>query len=161
MSQWGRNRKRQRVVWARRDRGNKRHHGAHAGGQRASATLVTCMVHKGNDVANELANLGRIMPVPGTNYHSPLCGEERVHMVRAGRVCEGDITDEIKAAIGQRLRTMMREGKAHMRQLSEMLEASDAVMRHTIMKGRTVSTRFKVRAMSDSMPTVKHEWDKV
>ena len=54
--------------------------------------------HKGNDVADELANLGRIMPEPCTDYHSPLCGEERVHMVRAGRVCEGDITDEIKEA---------------------------------------------------------------
>ena len=29
------------------------------------------------------------------------------------------------------------------------------------MKGRTVSTRYKVRAMSDSMPTMKHEWDQV
>ena len=36
--------------------------------------------HKGNDVADELANLGRAMPVPCTDYHSPLCGEERVHV---------------------------------------------------------------------------------
>ena len=42
-----------------------------------------------------------------------------------------------------------------------MLEASDEVMRHKVMKGRAVSTRFKVRAMSDSMPTMKHEGDKV
>ena len=87
--------------------------------------------HKGNDVADELANLGRSIPVPCTDYHSPLCGEERVHIVRAGRVCEGDVTDEIKAANGQRLRTTMPEGEAHVRQLSDMLEASDEVMRHT------------------------------
>ena len=37
--------------------------------------------HKGNDVADELANLGRIMPEPCTAYHSPLRGEERVHNV--------------------------------------------------------------------------------
>ena len=111
-------------------------------------------------MADELANLGRIMPAPGTDYHSSLCGDERVHngMVRAGRVCEGDITEETNATNGQRLRTTMREGKAHMRQLADMLEASDAVMRHDVMKGKTVMTRFKARAMPDSMPTVKHEW---
>ena len=98
--------------------------------------------HKGNDVADELANLGREMPEPYTNYHSPLCGEERVHMMRAGRVCEGDIAEEIKRANKELVRTTMREGKAHMRQLSEMLEASDEVMRHKVMKGRAVSTRF-------------------
>ena len=56
---------------------------------------------------------------------------------------------------------MMQEGKAHMQQLSKMLAASDEVMRHMIMKERTVSTWYKVRAMSDSMLTVKPEWDKV
>ena len=77
--------------------------------------------HKGNDVADELANQGRAMPTPCTSYHSSLCGEERVHngMVREGRVCEGDITKETKAANRQRLRTTMREGKAHMRQLAD------------------------------------------
>ena len=118
--------------------------------------------HKGNDVADELANLGRAIPAPGTSYHTLLCGEERVHngMVREGRVCKGDITEEIKAANRQRLQTTMREGKAHLRQLAEMLESSDTVMRHKVMKGQAVSTRFNVRAMSDSMPIVKHEWDK-
>ena len=82
-------------------------------------------------------------------------------MMRAGRVCEGDIAEEIKRANKELVRTTMREGKAHMRQLSEMLEASDEVMRHKVMKGRAVSTRVKVRAMSDSMPTMKHEGDKV
>ena len=48
-----------------------------------------------------------------------------------------------------------------MQQLADMLEASDAVMRHTVMKGKAVSTRYKVRAMSDSMPTMKHAWDRV
>ena len=57
----------------------------------------------------------RIMPLPCTDYHSPLCGEERVHMVRAGRVCEGDIPDEIKTANRQLMRTTMKEGKVHMR----------------------------------------------
>ena len=42
-----------------------------------------------------------------------------------------------------------------------MLEASDEVMRHKRMKGRTVSTRYKVMAMSDSMPPMKHERDKL
>ena len=41
--------------------------------------------HKGNDVADELANLGRTMPVPGMDYHSPLCREERVHNYGKGR----------------------------------------------------------------------------
>ena len=72
-------------------------------------------------------------------YHSPLCGEERVHMMRAGRVCEGDIAEEMKRANKELVRTTTREGKAHMRQLSEMLEASDEVMRHKVMKGRSVS----------------------
>ena len=62
-----------------------------------------------------------------------------MHMVRAVRVCEGDITEEIKAANGQRLRTTTREGKTHMRQLADMLEASDAVMRHKVMTGKVCS----------------------
>ena len=76
-------------------------------------------------------------------------------------MCEGDVTDEIKAANRQLLRKTMREGKARVRQLSEMLEASDEGMRHKIMKGRSVSTRYNVRTMSDSMPTMQHEWDNV
>ena len=55
----------------------------------------------------------------------------------------------------------MREGKAHMRQLTEMLDCSDKVWRHGVMRGRALSTRYKVRAMSDSIPTMKHEGDKV
>ena len=96
--------------------------------------------HKGNDVANELANLGRIMPAPATGYHSSLCGEERVHMVRVGRVCEGDTTEEIKAANGQRLRTTMREGKAHMRQLADMLEEEGSEVAGAVPPGTYCQT---------------------
>ena len=117
--------------------------------------------HRGNDAADALANEGRTAPVPDTDYHSPLCGEERVHMVREGKVCEGDITEELKEANRQRVRAEMRAGKAHMRQLTEMLDCSDKVWRHGVMRGKTLSTRYKVRAMSDSMPTMKHEGDKV
>ena len=34
-------------------------------------------------------------------------------MVRGGKVCEGDIPKELKEANRQRVRTEMREGKAH------------------------------------------------
>ena len=96
--------------------------------------------HRGNDAADALANEGRTAPVPDTDYHSPLCGEERVHMVREGKVCEGDITEELKEANRQRVRKQMREGKAHMRQLTKMLDCSDKVWRQGVMRGKPLST---------------------
>ena len=65
VSQWGRSRNGQRVVRARRCRGNKRHHGAHAGGQRAmaaSATLITCAR------ASQRQRCGRRASQPGEDH---------------------------------------------------------------------------------------------
>ena len=100
--------------------------------------------------------------MPDTDYHSPLCGEERVHMVQGGKVCEGDITEELKEVNRQRVQTEMREGKAHTQHLMEMLDNNNnKVWRHGVMWGRALCMRYKVRAMPDPMPTMKHKWDKV
>ena len=48
-----------------------------------------------------------------------------------------------------------------MRQLTAMLDSSDKVWMHGVMRGRALSTRYKVRATTDPMTTIKHEGDKV
>ena len=78
-----------------------------------------------------------------------------------GRMCEGDIPAALKAAARQAMLHEMRgSSKQHKRDMAALINNSDPVTRAKAMRDAS-SRRFRVRALSQSLPTYPHEWQKV
>jgi len=112
--------------------------------------------HVGNDLADQAAKEGRQKPLRQDMKEYE--GEETYTMECANRLCQGDITQAIKdAAKKRRIRLLGEATSTKARQWHQAYKQSDKTIRKAIMKKTEASTRFKVRAMADALPTYKHE----
>ena len=79
-----------------------------------------------------------------------------------GIVCEGDVPSAIKQASRERRLREMRNGAGRkVRDIAKSVEMSNESMRKVRCTGNKVSTRFRIRALSDSLPTYQNEAQKV
>ena len=83
-------------------------------------------------------------------------------MTHKGKVCEGDITSEIKEATKlQRLSEMLQSTKPHIKQVAQAVTLSAPSIRKYIANKKDITTRYMTRALSDSLPTYKNEAKKI
>lgn len=115
--------------------------------------------HIGNETADELAAVGRGLPVQDPDI--VLAGEDPHHLRINGQVVEGCITTALQsAAQARRLEQLGSSTHRKQRALRAMLSASDAGTRAAAMQTKG-SLRFRVRALWGVLPTYAEEWKKV
>ena len=115
--------------------------------------------HLGNDMADRLANQGRSKECLADRA---LDGEE-CHILRwKGQPCLGSIPATLKlASRNKRLEDMEKSEASRDQSMWRMITLSVPNIRNMISKLKTVSTRFLVRAVTDTLPTYHNEYKKV
>ena len=106
------------------------------------------------------------MEPSGDLDHDPKYGEDTWHLIvgklHRGMVCEGDIPMAIKKASRERrLRAMRNASGRKVRDIANSVTLSNESLRKVRCTGNKVSTRFRIRALADALPTYQNEAQKI
>ena len=115
--------------------------------------------HLGNDIADQLANQGRSK---GSNDSMALDGEEEYILRWKGQPCLGSIPATLKLANRmKRLEDMARSDVTRDQNLARMINLSVPNIRQAIKQIKGISSRFSIRAATDTLPTYHNEYKKI
>ena len=116
--------------------------------------------HRGNDTADQLADQGRRKAY---NEDQALDGEECYLLRWKGQPCLGSIPATLKLANrNKRLEDMATSDATRDKGLANMINRSVPNIRHTISQLKSkISSRFAIRAATDTLPTYHNEYKKV
>ena len=154
------------------------------GGDAHGHCVVDHHAHVGNDAADVLAERGKHLdeahwvlewdreatsvrpsqdsctPPRATGQLGVTAGEEPFVLVEpTGSVCQGSVVDALKDAVIQRRLKNLNKGAS--KRGKEWARAHNASWSPAVAALKHASTRFRVRAWGDSLPTYEHEWRKV
>lgn len=120
------------------------------------------MHHKGNDAADELAEKGAFSDRPPATENNSKKGEEQYTLYRGAEYVAGDVGAAIKeAAQENRIEEMKKGTSSRGKDWATAYEEADATMRAHVIRETKGLERFRIRAMTDSLPTYKNEAAKV
>jgi len=114
--------------------------------------------HKGNEKADALATDALTLPVPSEGQLQAIHGEDEYVMVLNGDTCQGDLGAAIKQASQRHRVALMRTRGSEsgmIKQWFEKMDASDPSTRKKVINHQDLSTRFRMRLWTETLPTYK------
>ena len=123
--------------------------------------------HRGNEAADRLATAGLAGEEPKEYNLRCTTGDEHFTLRRQGQLCQGDISSSLKGAAVDARRNEMEEGtgsrppSAKATQWLAMMKMSEDSIVGWMSKQKSVSSRYRVRAWAEVLPTYSNEVKKV